>query len=304
MIISASYKTDIPAFYGAWFRNRLRAGYCKMINPYGRKIVTVPLSRPDVDGFVFWTRNAHPFGDAFAEVAGRGFPFVVQHTITGYPRALESSVVDWRRAAEEMRELARRYGPHAAVWRYDPVVATSLTPAGWHLGNFTELARALEGATDEAVISFAHIYTKTRRNMDAASRSFDFAWDDPESNWKRELAEQLAGIAKECGMRLTLCSQPEFAAGIAGEARCIDAARLSRVAGHPIPAKVKGNRPGCACFESRDIGDYDSCPHGCVYCYAVNTRALARTRHAAHDPDCEFLITPAFVVAEKACAES
>ncbi|HLF58937.1 MAG TPA: DUF1848 family protein, partial [Alphaproteobacteria bacterium] len=93
MIISASYKTDIPAFYGAWFRNRLRAGYCKMINPYGRKIVTVPLSRPDVDGFVFWTRNAHPFGDAFAEVAGRGFPFVVQHTITGYPRALESSVI-------------------------------------------------------------------------------------------------------------------------------------------------------------------------------------------------------------------
>ena len=64
MIISASYKTDIPAFYGEWFLNRLRAGYCKMVNPYGRQVYRVSLTPPDADGFIFWTKNLGPFLDA------------------------------------------------------------------------------------------------------------------------------------------------------------------------------------------------------------------------------------------------
>jgi hypothetical protein len=80
MIISASYKTDIPAFYGDWFMNRLRAGYCKMVNPYNRRVSHVDLTLPAVDGFVFWTKNAGPFLDRLDEVADRGYPFVVQKT--------------------------------------------------------------------------------------------------------------------------------------------------------------------------------------------------------------------------------
>ena len=63
MIISASYKTDIPAFYGDWFLNRLRVGYCKMVNPYGRQVYRVSLTPQDADGFVFWTKNLGPFMD-------------------------------------------------------------------------------------------------------------------------------------------------------------------------------------------------------------------------------------------------
>ena len=292
MIISASYKTDIPAFYGAWFVNRLKAGYCKMINPYGRQISTVPLTRPEVDGFVFWTRNIGPFQGALREVADRGFPFIVQYTITGYPRALESSVIDWRRAVEHLRALADAFGPHTVVWRYDPILASSLTDEAWHIENFARIAQALEGATDECVISFAHSYVKTKRNMDAAASAHDFTWEDPDASRKRAMATSLTDIARRSGMKLTICAQPEFVSGEAGESRCIDATRLSRVAGHPISAKQKGNRPGCTCFESKDIGDYDSCPHGCVYCYAVRNRGLARARFAAHDPHSEFLIPP------------
>jgi hypothetical protein len=292
MIVSASYKTDIPAFFGEWFLNRLEAGFCRTINPYGRQVVTVPLTRDAVDGFVFWTRNIGPFREALGEVARRGFPFVVQYTITGYPRALEPSVIDWERAAGHMRELARDFGPEVAVWRYDPVIATSLTPPDWHLENFAAIARALQGVANEVVVSFAHGYVKTKRNMDAAARAYDFKWEDLDPSWKRGMADRLAELASDHGMKLSLCSQPEFAGKETCEARCIDAGRLSRLAGFPIPAKLKGNRPGCACFESRDIGDYDTCPHGCVYCYAVRTRALARARHAAHDPGAEFLIAP------------
>ena len=292
MIVSASYKTDIPAFYGDWFMARLGAGYCKMVNPYGRQVYTVPLTAGTVDGFVFWTKNLGPFMDRLREVQERGFPFTVQYAINGYPRALEYSVTEARRPVAHMHALAREFGPAVAVWRYDPVIATTVTPPDWHVANFTRLAAALEGATDEVVISFAHIYAKTRRNLAAAARAFAFDWEDPAEDWKRDMAARLAGIAARHGMRLTLCSQPEYRAGAAGEARCIDAERLSRVAGRPIAAKLQGNRPGCRCHASRDIGEYDTCPHGCVYCYAVQHRALARRRHRAHDPAGAFLFPP------------
>ncbi|MEE9139848.1 MAG: DUF1848 domain-containing protein [Alphaproteobacteria bacterium] len=292
MIVSASYKTDIPAFYGEWFMNRVRAGSCKMVNPYGRQVYTVPLDADSVDGFVFWTKNLGPFLHALHEVRDLGFPFMVQYTINGYPRALEYSATDAERSCEHMRRLARTFGPGVAVWRYDPVIVTSATPRDWHAQNFERLARKLSGSTDEVVISFAHFYAKTRRNLAAAARAFHFTFEDPEDSWKRETAARLAEIAGRYGMRLSLCSQPEYLSGSAGEARCVDAARLSRVAGKRISAELKGNRPGCGCHAARDIGEYDTCPMGCVYCYAVQHRTLARRRFKEHDPRNPFLFAP------------
>jgi hypothetical protein len=94
VIISASYRTDIPAFYGRWFMNRLGAGYCMAVNPYNHKPIRIKLSREAMDGFVFWTKNLGPFVKFLPEVRERGFPFVVQYAINGYPRELERSVAD------------------------------------------------------------------------------------------------------------------------------------------------------------------------------------------------------------------
>ncbi|MCG8544587.1 MAG: DUF1848 domain-containing protein, partial [Alphaproteobacteria bacterium] len=131
MIISASYKTDIPAFYADWFMRRLAAGWCRMTNPRGGQIYDVPLTPDAVDGFVFWTRNMRPLAARLDSVAAVA-PFIVQYTITGYPRALETSTVPPDRAAADLKALARRFGPRVAVWRYDPILFTSLTPADWH----------------------------------------------------------------------------------------------------------------------------------------------------------------------------
>jgi hypothetical protein len=283
MIISASYKTDIPTFYGEWFMNRLRAGYCKMVNPYNRRVIRVSLHRDTVEGIVFWTKNVGPFLKHLPEVKERGFPFILQHTINGYPRALEQAVVDTPRAVEHLRQVSDTFGPRVCVWRYDTIINSSLTPREYHIETFSRLAKSLEGATDEVVISFAHLYQKTLRNMEKAAKEHGFTWSDPGDEWKKALGTELASIASAHRIRLTVCSQPQFIMPGCYEARCVDADRLADVVGSPVKACLKGNRKECGCFESRDIGEYDTCPHGCVYCYAVRKQDLARARYKQHD---------------------
>ncbi len=93
-------------------------------------------------------------------------------------------------------------------------------------------------------------------------------------------------------MTLSLCAQPDYLVGGVSPARCIDAGRLAAISGRPVMAATLGNREGCMCHAARDIGAYDTCPQGCVYCYAVSDRARARDRLEAHDPEGEYLFPP------------
>jgi hypothetical protein len=288
MMVSASYRTDIPAFYTNWLMARLAAGFCRVRNPYGGGSYEVSLRPGAVAGFVFWTRNLGPLLPLLDEVRVRA-PFMVQFTLTGYPRALEPGVIEPDAATAQLRALCQRWGRRAAVWRYDPVASTSLTPPEWHRANFARLAAALGGLVNEVVLSFVQPYRKTARNLDAAARRHGFTWRDPPQDEKQALIAELAAIAASHGMKASLCAQPELMAPGLAAARCIDAERLSDLAGSPIAAREKGNRAGCRCAESRDIGAYDSCAQGCAYCYAVSSPALARRRLKAHDPEAVML---------------
>jgi hypothetical protein len=230
-----------------------------------------------------------PFRGNLIAVAAQGTPFMIQYTATGYPRPLEPSVITVQQAVASIASLARQHGERAVVWRYDPILYTSLTDHGFHRGNFTQLAGALTGAVDEVCISFAQIYRKSRRNLDLAAKQHGFTWRDPAWEEKQALLEELQIIAADHRMRLTVCSQPEID-GTA--ARCIDSKRLSDLAGQDIAARQKGNRAGCLCAESRDIGAYDSCPHGCVYCYAVRDRDQALGNFRRHHAGNTRLATP------------
>jgi hypothetical protein len=152
-----------------------------------------------------------------------------------------------------------------------------------------ELGQMLRGAVDEVVISFVQPYRKTLRGLEKAAERHGFAWQDPSDDQKRSLVAELADLAASLRMRLTICSQSGYLAGEAAAARCVDARRLSDVAGRSIEARVKGNRTQCECFESRDIGGYDTCPMGCVYCYAVSNPDRATQRLRDHDPQAECL---------------
>lgn len=290
MIVSASYRTDIPAFYGEWFARRLRSGYCMVLNPYGGKPYRVSLSREEVDGFVFWTKNLRAFIPVLNLVHERGFPFVVQYSITAYPQELEGLHTEVSDRLEDMRMLAERFGEKRGVWRYDTIVFSSLTPFEFHRENFRRLAGELEGATDEVVVSFARIYRKTRRNLDLAAEKHGFSWWDPPLDQKKGFLGELVRIAKARDMKLSVCGERELLIPGAKDASCIDPLRLSDISGKEIRAPKKSHRQGCGCFQSRDIGEYDSCPYGCAYCYAVRNHDLARKRFEGHNPEGEYLL--------------
>lgn len=272
MIISASYRSDIPAFHGEWFLAALAAGRVAVANPYNHRSSIVDLRPEAVDGYVFWTRNARPFMRALGAVAAQGRPFVVHYTIIGYPRTIDANVVAPALAIASAREIARLHGPRRVVWRYDPILLTPHTETDWHRANFARLADALAGIADEVVISFAQLYAKSARNLAKAR----IAWREPDLAERAELVAVLREQAAMRGMVLSLCTQPGLDAAPA--ARCIDAARLGAIAGRPVSAPTRGNRPGCLCAESRDIGAYESCVHGCRYCYAVADHDLVQRR--------------------------
>lgn len=291
MIISASYRTDIPAFYGDWLLRRLAAGYCGVVNPYNASVRRVSLAPDDVDGFVLWTKNLAPMLDRLPTIIQMGHVFTVQYSVTGYPRELELSVTGAEKAVGHIKLVSERFGRRSVVWRYDPILITDLTPVDWHVENFASLAAALRGVVDEVVVSFAHFYQKTKRNLDASARTNGFRFRDPPDEEKRAVLSRLFEIAESEDIRLTVCAQPALIPPGAEASRCVDLDRLSDLRGRIVRDRASGNRPGCDCAQSIDIGDYDTCPHGCVYCYAVRHRALARRHHREHDPDGEFLVT-------------
>ena len=144
MIISASRRTDIPAFYAPWFMNRMRAGYCTVPNPFNRSQVSRISLRPeDVDVIVFWTRNPRPLLPALDELDDRGYRYYFQYTLLDNPRTLDPKSPPVDAAIATFQTLAERIGPARVIWRYDPSVLSSATGADFHLERYARIAAAL-----------------------------------------------------------------------------------------------------------------------------------------------------------------
>lgn len=298
MIISASRRTDIPAFYSEWFMNRIREGFLCTRNPFNaHQIHRVSLLPKDVEVIVFWTRNPKPMLPYLIELQNMGHNCCFLFTITGYPRILEKKVPRPHDAIEIFKSLSKQIGPEKVVWRYDPVLISSLVSLEDHKRIFGKIASAIEGHTNRVIISFADIYKKVKTNLDRFAKTNNVDVSDLTKDMESlfDLSAYFASIANSHGMQIQSCAE-EIDLDKVGirHGKCIDDIWLNQIFQIRLPhARDKGQRDECGCIKSTDIGMYNTCMHGCEYCYATYSEASVNKNVLKHDPKSPFLIGPA-----------
>ncbi len=288
-IISVSRRTDIPAFYGRWFMRRIEEGFAGVVNPFGGRRYIASLRPEDVTCLVFWSKDFTPFVDDLETLDRLGYKFYLNYTITGTPAVFETDV-DRTAALCSLKHLSRRYSPKAINWRFDPIVISSVSDGTLYLKEFERLAGDLEGVVERCFFSFVMLYKKVQRNFAELERSAGvrtMACDQP---FKTDLIGKLADIAAAHGIRMYSCCGDCLTNDRIHKAHCIDGALIEELFfPNGLIYKEKPTRDGCGCTESIDIGTYDTCPHGCIYCYANANKIVARRTFDNHDPASAFL---------------
>ena len=263
-VISVSTRTDVPAFYSKWFFDCLKKEMTVIRLPYSDKKKEISLAKPDVDCFVFWTKDPRPMFPRMNELDGYSYYF--QHTITGYGSDIEPgiSLEDKKKMPETFTELSKLCKGYA-VWRYDPVFISPKYTLEYHKKAFSNIAHRVKGYTKRCVISFLDIYPKIQSNLDKHGiRTLN-------NDEIKEFSEYISSVANECGFEIFTCAEEHDLQqyGIK-HSHCIDKEFIEEVSGRQLPdTKKKPNRPLCGCYPHIDIGAYHTCKHGCVYCYAM-----------------------------------
>jgi hypothetical protein len=296
-IISASRRTDIPAYYSEWFMNRIRAGFCRVVNPLypQQKTHPVNLSSDAVEGIVFWTRNPLPLMRYLDELDNKGYHYYFLHTLIGYPKSFDPGISGYEKAIGTFQALSSRLGPGRVRWRYDPIVFTQLTPPEWHQQRILEIAGSLQGFTEQMIFSFVIDYSHARqRYQKLKDQGVCFMDVDDLRLRQEELVGWIGRTLPDFGITPCVCAdQRDWSGRGIHKAQCVDGVLISGLNGQQQKyRKDPAQRVDCCCAASRDIGANNTCPAGCFYCYASKDDFLARKQYKDHDPCAEYLINP------------
>ena len=320
IIISASRSTDIPAFYSDWFINRFIEGYVVWKNPFNQQPMYISFKNTKV--IVFWTKNPKPLIPYLHELDEKGIHYYFQFTLNDYvAEGFEPKVPNVEQRVESFRKLSEMIGKERVIWRFDPLVVTpQLSPRDllikvWNVGN------KLKGLTDKLVFSYIDIngYRKVQNNLVKETNQFSKETIEQSELTQQQMNEIADGLAK-CRDRwakegwdieLTTCGEQinldDY--GIKHN-RCIDGELMKKLwpddkellyylcygempsplfgldftqpALTPEKLKDKGQRKVCGCMISKDIGQYNTCLHQCVYCYANTSKELVQKNWAKH----------------------
>ncbi|MGA7722438.1 MAG: DUF1848 domain-containing protein [Ignavibacteriaceae bacterium] len=295
MIISASRRTDIPAFYSEWFINRIEEGYCTVPNPlFKNQISVISLHPADVDVFVFWTRNPKPLFPHIDYLNELGYKYYFQFTINNYPKHYEPNNPSIDSSIKNFNYISDKLGTGKIIWRYDPILLTKDLTADFHLKNFTFISNMLRGKTHRVVISIVDDYKKTLRHLNKIN--VDYQPNQTENREYEYLLKSIVGISTSNGMKVESCAEAKNYAYLGIEhGKCIDDQLILKEFGIDLKYKKdKTQRPACGCIDSRDIGANDSCLMGCVYCYATFEHENAIQNFKSHDPKFPALIKHSF----------
>lgn len=297
MIISASRRTDIPAFYSEWFFNRLQEGFVLVPNPRNPKQFSrVSLKRDVVDCFVFWSKNPSAMIGRLDQLAPYNYYF--QFTLTPYQKEIEPYLPSVEKRMEIFQRLSDQIGQDRIVWRYDPVFINPRYSVDYHISSFEKIAASLKEYTNTCIISFIDEYSHIRGTLaEHYIRSM-------ENQDIHILSKAFSEIAESKELTLQTCAEDiDLDVYNITHGACIDRKRIERISDCSLEVKKdKNQRPACHCIESIDIGAYDTCPHGCIYCYATTTRKKVLANMAFHDkhsPKLSGLVTETDLIKEK-----
>ena len=280
MIISASRKTDIPAFFSDWFINRINEGFVCSRNPmYPEKVSRIKLSPDVIDCIVFWTKNPIPMISKLDKL--KDYNYYFQFTLTGYDKDIEINLPDKTKLISAFQELSSKIGAEKVIWRYDPIFLNDKYTIEYHINTFKEMAKALNGYTKKCVISFLDFYPKINNRINHLNiRKIS----DKEINY---LASELVKIAKANDITITTCAEKIDleTLGIENNA-CIDGNLIEMICGKKLKSVKKdpSQRELCQCIASRDIGTYGTCKNGCIYCYANPDNDEINNNFTKYDP--------------------
>ncbi|OQY71157.1 MAG: hypothetical protein B6D44_13575 [Ignavibacteriales bacterium UTCHB2] len=291
MIISASRRTDIPAYYSEWFYNRVKEGYCTVPNPFNAdQVYLVDLRPKSVTAIVFWTRNAYPLLKNINLLDEKGYKYYFQFTVNNYPKIYEPYNPSFDLSTKCFEEIANKLGIGKIVWRYDPILFTKDLTIEFHKHNFSKIFDEIGDYTKRIVISIVDNYKKTANRL----RKLETEYEEEQIE-KVEIEEFLKFIVEKAstkGIEVESCAEAkEFGhLGIA-HGKCIDDRLLKQEFGIDITYKKdKNQRLPCGCMVSKDVGMNNTCLMGCEYCYATTSHHAAVKNKKKHDPNFSSLI--------------
>ena len=317
IIISASRSTDIPAFYADWFFHRLKVGYSAWTNPFNG--VKSFVSYEQCRFIVFWSKYPKPLLAHLDELKERNIGCYIQYTLNDYEKdGLEKGVRPLNERIDTFKRLVDKLGKGRVIWRFDPLILTDRIDIDDLLGKVENIGDQLQGYTEKLVFSYADIklYKKVKANLDKNHVNYT-EWTEPQME---EFAKKLSKLNQKWYYQLTTCGEKiDLEQYGIYHNHCVDDNLMIRFAYQDealmnflgveikqaedflfIPDDAilledkrfaikkmdncdKGQRQFCGCIVSKDIGEYNTCPHLCEYCYANASKEVAVRNWKQHE---------------------
>jgi len=245
------------------------------------QVSKISLSPDVVDCIVFWTKDAKNIIPQLENIDKMGYKYYFQFTLTPYDCTIEKNIRDKNEIVNTFIELSNIIGKERVLWRYDPIILNNRLSVDYHLEQFLLLCERLHSYTESVTISFVDYYKKLKT---------DIVRDITEEEIT-ELSVFIGQTAKNYEMDVKACSERmDLTVYGIGKASCIDKYIIEKVCGHKLDVKQDKNQRGnCGCVESIDIGTYNTCSNGCVYCYANYSEKSVAANMKMHNPNSEML---------------
>lgn len=281
MILFASGRTDIPAFYSNWFINRVKAGFVDVRNPFNQKLVS-RIYFSDVDLIMFCSKNPLPMINKLKMLK---VPVLFHVTITSYGKDVEPNIPDKRLIIEGVKKLSLVLGIDNVVVRYDPIFLSDKYNVDYHIKAFDKLCKNLNGYVNKIIVSFMDEYKNVRSNKNILKyRAFT------REDYKK-IGEAFSKSAHDNGMSVQTCFEDEDLTEygfVKGE--CLSHELAYILTGKKFKSSNVRKEKKCECVQMVDIGDYNSCMHMCKYCYANYDEKAVSNNFERHDDNSSLLI--------------